>query len=224
MAQLDACWFGRTPYGRALKIMSMVKDRVAQTGEEVLLLMEHPPVVTLGRNADRGNLLLSPEEYAQRGVEVVQIGRGGDVTFHGPGQLVGYPIAPVGRLVLRHVDTMFAVLKELLFMLGVEAHYNPEYPGLWVGKAKIAAVGVEIQEGIALHGFSLNVEPLTKGFDTIVPCGLPHTRVVSLAELVPAPPVGQLAQEFAWRYAAQKRLLLNLLTPTALCEKHNLSF
>jgi len=220
MKRIDAAWFGRVPYDRALTLMERFGERVAAGAPETLLLMEHPPIITLGRNADTHNLLLDEADYAARGIEVHRIRRGGDVTYHGPGQLMGYPVARVGRMVTRHVDDMFDALRELLVTYGIEAHYEEEHPGLWVGTNKVAAVGVEIRDDISQHGFALNAHRQGQGFEIIVACGLSHRGTMYMSDLTTVSPLEELAQEFAERYAARKRLALDWLEPDSLLARH----
>ncbi|MBU1241235.1 lipoyl(octanoyl) transferase LipB [Myxococcota bacterium] len=222
ITHLEAAWFGEVPYERALALMEAFGECVAQGCPEVLLLMEHPPVVTLGRNADESNLLLSPAEYEKRGICVHHIGRGGDVTYHGPGQLMGYPVARVGRQVTRHVDAMFDTLRELLVTYGIESLYEEEHPGLWVGSNKIAAVGVEIKNDISRHGFSLNVHRQGEGFQVIVPCGLSHRGISYISDFTSVGPMEELAMEFAERYAAHKRQGLLMVSPRELLANHHI--
>jgi lipoyl(octanoyl) transferase len=150
-----------------------------------LLLLSHPPVYTLGSRGDPGNVLLDAEELRRRGIDVVRVDRGGDVTYHGPGQLVGYPILRLrSREVGRYVQALQQVLVLAVASLGVTAVTVPGHVGVWVGGAKLAAIGVRVAAGgVTSHGFALNVAPDLRGFDGIVPCGLPDRGVCSLASL-----------------------------------------
>ena len=148
-------------------------------GPETLLLCEHDPVVTLGRSAKPAHVLASPAELARRGVDVHAASRGGDVTYHGPGQLVGYPIVRLRGGVIGHVTAMARAIAAVLAELGIDARWRRETPGLVGGGAdgahdrKICAFGVHVHRRVAIHGFALNVAGALDGFDVIVPCGLP---------------------------------------------------
>ena len=188
MSELHAAWLGRVPYAEALRLQDeRVAARRAGTAPDTLLLLEHPPVITLGRSADRANVLDGVEALARRGIEVHECGRGGDVTYHGPGQLVGYPIvqlAPERRDVHRYLRDLEQGLIDAVAELGVEAHRAPGLTGVWVGSEKLAAIGVRLSTGwITSHGFALNVAPDLSGFAAIVPCGLRGRGVTSLARL-----------------------------------------
>jgi lipoyl(octanoyl) transferase len=150
-------------------------------------------VITLGRSAKAQNVLASAEELARRGVAVHAASRGGDVTYHGPGQLVGYPILRLRGGVVAHVEAMARGLAALLASFGVEARWRRDTPGLWVGApatppAKICAFGVHVRHRVTMHGFALNVTTALDAFDLIVPCGLRDARVTSIAALTGAAP------------------------------------
>ncbi|MEX2551076.1 MAG: lipoyl(octanoyl) transferase LipB [Nitriliruptoraceae bacterium] len=178
---------GRIGYRDAADLQhGLVAARRASTGPDALLLLEHPPVYTLGKRAERDHVLLPPDELARRGIEVVEVDRGGDVTYHGPGQLVGYPILKLAglRSVVDYVRALESVLIHALGRLGVDATRVPEYTGVWVEGAKIAAIGVRVASGgITSHGFALNVDPDLHDFAGIVPCGITDRGVCSLASL-----------------------------------------
>jgi lipoyl(octanoyl) transferase len=181
-----------------------------------LLLCEHEPVVTLGRSADPANLLVPEATLAAAGVAVVRASRGGDVTYHGPGQLVAYPIVRLRRGIVAHVEAMARAVIELLAQLGIEARWSRERPGVWVDggaararASKVCAFGVHARRGVATHGLALNVteEPLARdrlaSFASIVPCGLGDADVTSIATLAPAARVGvaELAPRLAMALA-----------------------
>jgi lipoyl(octanoyl) transferase len=199
---------GRISYAEGLRVQErVVAARKAGAIGDVLLLMEHEPVLTLGRNATRANVLASDEELARRGVELHEINRGGDVTYHGPGQLVGYPIVDLrGDLPgkkgphLGPVDFV-RLLEEVLIRacaeFGVQAQRVPKRTGVWTAvhpgaqsvlEKKIAAIGVHVSQGVTSHGFALNVTTDLRDFQWIVPCGIGDREVTSLeleAERVP---------------------------------------
>jgi lipoyl(octanoyl) transferase len=147
-------------------------------------------VITLGRSARPSNVLASVAELARRGIALERISRGGDVTFHGPGQLVGYPVVRLRGGVVDHMTAMARALIAVLAELGVEARWRRDTPGLWVDGAKICAFGVNVQRRVAIHGFALNLAIDAAAFALIVPCGLPDARLTSVAALTgvaPAP-------------------------------------
>jgi len=197
---------GRVPYQRALELQeALVTRRQRGEIEDTLLLLEHEPVVTLGRSAASENVLHSREALAARGVGLFETGRGGDVTYHGPGQLVGYPIvdlSPDRRDVHRYVRDLENVMIRTCTDYCVAADRIPGMSGCWVGSDKIGAIGVRIARWVTSHGFAFNVAPDLDAFDLIVPCGISDRGVTSLAaELgrqVPMPEVmDRIADSFA---------------------------
>jgi lipoyl synthase len=174
-------WLGRVPYREADELQRALLERAA---DDYLLLLEHPHVYTLGKSADPAHVLVPP---ASVGADLVRADRGGDVTYHGPGQLVGYPIVTLPewragqRDVVAYVRRLEAVLISALGDLGVEANRDDGYTGVWVGSEKIAAIGVRVSRGRTRHGFALNVDPDLSMFDHIVPCGIADRGVTSLA-------------------------------------------
>jgi lipoyl(octanoyl) transferase len=181
---------GRVPYADALTLQrSLVEDRRAGRIPDTLLLLEHPDVLTLGVRGDggRGHILATDESLASRGIEVYEAGRGGDVTYHGPGQIVGYPIIdlnPNRRDVHRYVRDLETVLMRTAADYGIEATRIPGLTGVWVGNEKLAAIGVRIARWITSHGFALNVSTKLDRFDLIVPCGISDRGVTSLERLL----------------------------------------
>lgn len=178
---------GRVDYLDALDLQRrLVAARQQGEGRDTLLLLEHPPVYTLGKRASADNVLLSASQLHERGIEVVEADRGGDVTYHGPGQLVGYPVLALAgvRSVVDYVRALEQVLLVALAELGIHAERVPDYTGVWVGEQKIAAIGVRVASGgITSHGFALNVAPDLGDFAGIVPCGITDRGVCSLASL-----------------------------------------
>ena len=199
LSAIEWAWLGRLPYARALTLQERVHaDLVAGRAPETLLLLEHDPVITLGRHADAAHVLAGPEALGRAGIAVLRTSRGGDVTYHGPGQLVGYPIFRLPRGVKAHVTAMAGAVVDVLAELGITAAWRPAQPGVWVGDEKICAVGVQVRRGVTLHGFALNVNVDLAGFGHIVPCGLPSAGVTSIAELHPnAPALPALAERLA---------------------------
>jgi len=186
MKRLDVCDLGRCRYSPVLRLQERLVERRLQGDiPDTLLLLEHEPVYTLGRNADEGNLLLSAEKCRERGIDVVRIGRGGDVTFHGPGQLVGYPIFDLrsrGRRVLWYVNGLEELLIRTLGDFGITGRRDSINRGVWVGEKKIAAIGVRVTRFIAMHGFSLNVDPDLSFYEGIVPCGIRDRGVTTIRD------------------------------------------
>jgi lipoyl(octanoyl) transferase len=187
---LDIRRLGLVPYAEALTLQrALVEDRRQGRIEDVLLLVEHPHVLTLGVRGDggRSHILVRPEALASRGVEVHETGRGGDITYHGPGQIVGYPIIdlkPDRRDVHRYVRDLEDVLIRTARDYGVDATRVEGLTGVWVGRDKLAAIGVRIARWITSHGFALNVSTDLDPFTWIVPCGIVDRGVTSIERLL----------------------------------------
>ena len=200
---------GTVPYADALALQQrMVEQRRAQEIEDTLLLLEHPHVITLGTSSHAENVLLDEAQRAEQGIELFETGRGGDVTYHGPGQIVGYPILDLkpDRCDLhRYVRDIEDVLIRTLADYDVHAQRIAGLTGVWVNDEKIAAIGVRVSSGwITSHGFAFNVDTQLSYFDAIVPCGIRDKRVTSLRELRGAatPPVHELQRALALHFAA----------------------
>ncbi len=177
---LEVVQAGRVPYGEALEWQrSLARARIERRlSHDLLLLLEHPPVVTLGRNAHAGHLL------SRTGVEVFEVERGGDVTYHGPGQLVGYPIMDLSghRQDLHwYLRTLEEALIIALADLGIPAARNPDFTGVWTRGRKVASIGVHVKQWVTWHGFALNVTTDLSAFDRIIPCGIPGVVMTSVA-------------------------------------------
>ena len=175
-------------YAEALALQQALHDaRKRDAAPDTLLLLEHPPVITLGRGANKANVLADEIVRQQRGVELFETGRGGDVTFHGPGQLVGYPIinlTPDRCDVRRYVQDLQEVLVRTAHDFGVEAEpRGGEFVGVWVDDKKLAAIGIRISRWVTMHGFAFNVTTDLSYFDLIVPCGIRGHGVTSLQQL-----------------------------------------
>jgi lipoyl(octanoyl) transferase len=177
---------GRRGYGEVLELQrTLARRRIAgEITDDLLLLVEHEPVVTLGRGTRAASLPLPLAELARRGMEAVEVERGGDVTWHGPGQLVGYPILDLTRhrpdlhWYLRRLEsTLIAALSRL----DVPAERNPGLTGVWTRGRKIASIGIHVKQWVTLHGFALNVTAALTGFDLIVPCGIQGVVMTSVA-------------------------------------------
>ncbi|HSL98021.1 MAG TPA: lipoyl(octanoyl) transferase LipB [Candidatus Deferrimicrobiaceae bacterium] len=187
-----ATWLGRVSYRDAWALQKTLVDQRADGRiGDVVLLLEHDAVLTLGRQADEGHVLASPRELRRRGIEVIRVERGGEVTYHGPGQLVGYPIlrlADRGILVRPLVEALEGAMLETCEAYGVTAIRRSGHPGAWVAgdrgrpPRKIGALGLRIERGISYHGIALNVDPDLRDFDLIDPCGMPGLVSTSIAE------------------------------------------
>lgn len=181
---------GIVPYAEGLELQKrLVELRKADEIPDQLLLLEHPPVITLGvkTKGGRGNVLATSEDLAEEGVEIFETGRGGDVTYHGPGQLVGYPIIslkPDRCDVHRYVRDLEEVLIRTAAAFGVTAERAPSLTGIWVGQEKLAAIGVRIARWVTSHGFAFNVTTNLSHFGLIVPCGISDRGVTSLERLL----------------------------------------
>jgi len=179
---------GLVDYLEALSVqMELVEARINNSIPDVLLLLEHPHVYTIGRGGKEENLLVDREELRMKGIDVLRVNRGGDVTYHGPGQLVGYPIMKLGdcgRDVLLYLRKLEQVLKETLNVWGIDAQQIPGLTGVWVGDMKIGAIGVGMKRWVTFHGFALNVFPDLSYFRYIVPCGITKKGVTSLENLL----------------------------------------
>jgi len=199
MRSAEWAWLGRVPYPRALALQERLRAELAAgRAPETLLLLEHEPVITLGRHARPANVLASPEALARAGIAVVATSRGGDVTLHGPGQLVGYPIFRLPRGIKAHVAGMAGAVVEVLAELGIVAEWRVSQPGVWVGNDKICAFGVHVRQRVAIHGFALNVSTDLASFRHIVPCGLSGAGLTSVARLRGrAPDLAALSERLA---------------------------
>jgi lipoate-protein ligase B len=192
---------GLVPYARALELQRAVaRARISGAiAHDVLLLLEHPPVVTLGRSAKAQHLIASPALLEARGVELFEAERGGDVTFHGPGQLVGYPIVNLRghkqdlHWYLRQVE---AVLMHALDAIGIPSERSEGRTGVWTSGRKIASIGVHARDWVTWHGFALNVHTDLSYFDLMVPCGLSGVTMTSVARELgaSAPPLSVVAE------------------------------
>lgn len=183
----------------------LVGRRIAGSIPDTLVLVEHPPVVTLGRAKHRKNLRLDPDDLAARGIEFFEITRGGDVTYHAPGQLVGYPIFDLkqhGRDVLRFCRGVEAALIATLGDFGLTAGAVPGDAGVWVGEKKVASLGISVRRWITFHGFALNVSTDLTGFQVIRPCGKDPEVMTSMAALLGRPlPMEEVRRRVTVRFA-----------------------
>jgi lipoyl(octanoyl) transferase len=211
---ISAEWLGRIGYRDAWALQKRLVDQRANgdIGDR-LLLLEHDPVLTLGRQADEQHVLASRRELARRGIEVIRVERGGEVTYHGPGQLVAYPILRLGDrglLVRPLVAALEAAMLETCAMLGVNAVRRDGHPGAWIDGGpgrpfrKIGALGLRIERGVSYHGIALNVDVDLRDFELIDPCGEPGLISTSIAEELgrsAEPPTTSEVERAGWRFA-----------------------
>lgn len=189
MRTIEVRRLGLVPYDEALALQrTLVEERKAERVGDLLLLVEHPPVLTLGVKGDggRSNILATDDVLAWHGISVFETGRGGDVTYHGPGQIVGYPILnlkPDRCDVHRYVRDLEEVLLRVAADYGIAGRRIPGLTGVWVGEEKLAAIGVRISRWVTSHGFALNHTTDLSRFGFIVPCGIADRGVTSLAKL-----------------------------------------
>ncbi len=224
MGELWTVHLGRVEYREALALQERVRG-ARQDGRipDVLLLLEHPPVYTRGRRAAPGELPLGEDAYRERGIDVVDVDRGGRVTYHGPGQLVGYPIMRTGD-VLAFVRTMERAIVAALADEGLAARLRtaegPDYTGVWVEDRKIASIGVHVSRGVTTHGFAVNVANDLEPFDWVVACGLSGVRMTSLLAERPGGDAAERLRCFrrraAHRFAEAHGLRQRLLSPERL--------
>jgi len=207
--RLEIINIGRCEYDRALDLQRDLHARAAGDAAEsaYLVLVEHPPVITLGRRADASHVLFSEEELAKRGVAVRKVDRGGDVTYHGPGQLVAYPIMRLSG-VRRNVHGYFRSLEQsvidLLGEYGITAGRQDGLTGVWVGDEKICAMGVAIRRWTTYHGLALNVNPDLGHFALIMPCGIVGKGVTSMSHLLGRDvPMEEVADRYIRHFAAE---------------------
>ena len=187
---LRSAWLGRIDYLDAWRLQNAVATRVRAGDDERLLLLEHDPVYTIGRRGTTKHLLAAPDELRRVGASVYRVDRGGDITYHGPGQLVGYPVMRLGDApdLTGYVRALESALVDALASFGVAGHTERGKTGVWVdllesgAPAKIAAIGVRVSRGVATHGFALNVTTDIAAFERMIPCGFAH-EVASLERM-----------------------------------------
>lgn len=207
MKTLNVQWLSSIAYAEAWDLQKrLVREIDREERGDTLLLLEHPPTYTIGSDRHPEHLLLSPQELEQRGISVFQIDRGGDITYHGPGQLVGYPLLyldAVGLDLHQYLRNLEEVIIQFLAELGIKAGRKSEYTGVWVGDVKIAAIGVKFNKArtrrgfVTSHGFALNVGNNVEqdGFNGIIPCGISQYGITSLEAQTGRPwETGEVAQ------------------------------
>jgi len=212
MDELWVCHLGLTPYSEAVVLQQRLRAaRQAERLPDVMLMLEHPPVYTRGRRSDARELPFPEDWYAARGIELIDTDRGGRVTYHGPGQLVGYPVMRTADVIV-YLRTMEQAIIAALAEEGIRAGLRDGLTGVWVGERKIASIGVHISRGVATHGFAVNVENDLEPFEWILPCGLDGVSMTSVAresQRSRALPCfrRRMAYEFARAYARRQRLV-----------------
>ena len=221
MAELWVAQLGTVPYEDGLRLQSTLRQR-RQTGElpDLLLVLEHPPVYTRGKRTEPGDLPMGEDWYRARGIDVCDTDRGGRVTYHGPGQLVAYPIMAVER-VADFVRTMEGAIVSALADEGIEAEArDTPFTGVWTGDAKIASIGVRLSRGVTTHGLAVNVDNELQPFEWIVPCGIDHVRMTSVArETGRERSLPCFRKRMAWRFAEAFGLRQRLVSGRRLLER-----
>jgi lipoyl(octanoyl) transferase len=218
MPELWVCHLGRVEYAAAATLQERLRERV-RAGElaETMLLLEHPPVYTVGRRTAGSDLPLPVEHYRGLGIDVVETSRGGQLTYHGPGQLVGYPIMRVDG-VARYILTMEQAIVAALADAGLEAgtKLGHKHVGVWVGERKIASIGVHVSHGVSAHGFAVNVDNDLAPFTWVVACGLPEVQMTSLQAEGIAEGVHCFRKRMAHRFCEAFGRRQRLVTPARL--------
>ncbi len=221
--KLLVCNIGRSRYADTWRLQQEIFEaRAAGQIPDVLLLTEHEHVFTLGKTADRNHLLAGEQELSRRNIDLFDVDRGGDLTYHGPGQLVGYPIIGLDdhyHDTHRYLRELEEVLIQTIGMFGLAGTRHPEYTGVWVGGEKIAAIGVKVSRWTTMHGFALNVNTDLSLFDRIIPCGIFHKGVTSMQQLTGAPvSLEKVAEETAGQFSAVFHSVPEWITAGALLE------
>ncbi len=215
--ELWVCQLGRIPYADALALQEEIRAR--RQGDEIpdtLLLLEHPPAYTRGRRTLPADLPMGEQWYRSQGIEVHDVDRGGRVTYHGPGQIVGYPIMRIGDVV-EYLRVMERAMIAALADEGVEAQIRDGLTGVWVDDRKIGSIGVHVQRGVTTHGFAVNVDCDLQPFEWIVPCGIDNVRMTSLyKETRRLDGMSCFRKRVAWRFAEAYGLRQRIVSPERL--------
>ena len=181
---LVARWLGRREFAEVLALQLAAREAIVAGGPPMIFLVEHPPVLTLGRRANMADILWSEAERAAAGLTVIEAPRGGEVTLHAPGQLVVYPVIAVGRKIREHIVRLGEVAATLLAELGVaDCEFRMAHPGVWLGDRKLGSIGVHVSRGVSVQGLSLNLDVDPALFSALVSCGLRGTEVTSARAL-----------------------------------------
>ncbi len=219
--KVRASWLGRRRYAPIHELQArLVEARGRGAAGDTILLLEHEPVITLGRAASAANILFSEEALAAQGVDLVKTGRGGDVTYHGPGQLVAYPIMAVER-VADFVHTMERAIVAALADEDIAAEpRDTPFTGVWVGDSKVGSIGVRVSGGVSTHGLAVNVDNDLQPFEWIVPCGIDHVRMTSVSkETGSHPSLPCFRKRIAWRFAEAFGMRQRIVSPRRLLER-----
>jgi lipoyl(octanoyl) transferase len=208
---------GRVPYDEAVALQDRIRTaRQAGAIPDTLLLLEHDPVYTKGRRTERADLPMGEDWYRGQGIEVAETTRGGRVTYHGPGQLVGYPIMGIGD-VIAYLRTMESAVIAALGDEGVSAQVREGLTGVWAGERKIGSIGVHVSRGVTMHGFAVNVDCDLQPFEWIVPCGIGGVRMTSLyVETQRTGAMHCFRKRMAWRFAEAFGLRQRIVSPDRL--------
>jgi lipoate-protein ligase B len=221
MPELWVTHLGPVPYADAFELQRKLHERRVN-GElpDLLLVLEHPPVYTRGKRTEPGDLPMGDAWYGERGIEIEDSDRGGRVTYHGPGQLVAYPIMAVER-VADFVHAMEGAIVAALADEGVVAEPRATpFTGVWVDDSKIGSIGVRVREGVSMHGLAVNVDNDLEPFDWIVPCGIDHVRVTSVArETGRSPSLPCFRKRMAYRFSEAVGRRQRLVSPGRLTER-----
>jgi lipoate-protein ligase B len=221
VAELWVAHLRELPYGEAHELQRRLRDRRA-AGElpDLLLVLEHPPVYTKGKRTEAGDLPMGEDWYRLQGIEVCDTDRGGRVTYHGPGQLVAYPIMAVER-VADFVHAMEDAMVAALADEGLTADpRDTPLTGVWVGERKIGSIGVRVRDGVSMHGLAVNVDNDLQPFEWIVPCGIDHVRMTSVSrETGRAPSLPCFRRRMAYRFAEAFGRRQRLVSPRRLLER-----
>ena len=201
----DELWvasIGQVPYLEGVELQTRLRERrQAEEIPDALLLLEHPPVYTKGRRTERADLPMGDDWYRAQGIEVHDTSRGGRVTYHGPGQLVGYPIMAIGD-VIAYLRTMERGIIQALADEGVHAEVREGLTGVWVGERKIGSIGLHVSRGVSMHGFAVNVDNDLQPFEWVVACGIEGVRMTSLyLETRRSGGMSCFRKRVAWRFA-----------------------
>lgn len=187
--RLNVLFLGKCEYREALAIqVKLLEKRQKGEIEDTLIILEHPPVITLGNQAEKSNIIASEEYLAQQGIDIIETNRGGDVTYHGTGQIVGYPIVDIRNLkigVRDFVNGLEEVFIQLLQQeFGIDAKRDYGHTGVWIDNSKILAIGLAVKRGVTMHGFAFNVNTNLQHFNFIVPCGITDKGVTSVEKIM----------------------------------------
>jgi len=216
-----AQWLGRMGFAPALDVQLRAREAVVAGAGERLLLVEHPPTLTLGRRGSRGDVLWSDEQLAAMGVEVCNSPRGGQVTLHAPGQLVAYPIARIGTKIRAHITLLGEVAGRLVAELGVAgSEFRIDQPGVWLGARKLASIGVHVSRGVTVQGIAINLDVDPALFGALVSCGMPQSAMSSVVrEGGRATAVAAAARRYAelWAQARGESLAWDGAAPPTGC-------